>query len=197
MRKKSNDTWPVVVFTQISQPFVTDYTGNIIGRVLPEMKTEAVGMLFPAGENDFIRVQSEAAAHGCTADIIIRQFEPSPGYAACGVAFRVTAPNMEIARNLPGFIGIYEYSGDFYNLLNLNRDNDHLIRKTDFMIEYRLPDGAHPPRMETDDAACVSFSPMGEEGSAVFLAEKPGSWFHMFGVEDEAITIIMIRKLIA
>ena len=109
-----NSTLSVVVFAPVSQPFVVEFEGRFDPTAVPEMRPEVVGLLSPVeddGADTLIRLRSEVVACGCTVDIIVRSWEPSPGHVGCLLAYRINAPTMEAAKSLPGFFGIYEYLG--------------------------------------------------------------------------------------
>jgi hypothetical protein len=180
----------VLVYAPVGSAEVSSFDGCFSVTKEYVTRAEVVGMLPPRDitPQSLNRLRAEVEPHGATADIVVLPVRDRPSYIGYLVGYRVCALTTKAALELPGFIPLYEWSGECYDLLGLNREKDHEVRLSHDISEYRMPAGTVHPDYAKDNAAVLSAIPLGQLGRYVFLEEAPDRWFFVHPTIPEGDT---------
>jgi hypothetical protein len=195
----NNDAMTVLVFSPIGEAIPTGVGDTFSVSTAQLKKLEPVGMLCSQGDDtlEFLeRLRAEVTPHGCEVDYVVRQTSDTPGYLGCLIAIQVRAPDMKTARDLPGFIPLYDYTGEMYDLTQCRVDAA-VARSDRDVVEHEMAEGMHPPLFGDSDAVYLTMIPLGQIGGVVFLKDRPSHWYQIRNsVEDKESAIASVRELV-
>ena len=191
----------VLVYAPIDAAKSCGFAGSFEAPHELMLVSEAVGILpFEGDMKDAqARLKPEVEACGCKFDAVVRCYSDGPGYIGTMIAYRVTAPSMKVARDLPGFGAFYHIGHEeYFPLLDMEKMQAECLRWRDSVCEYKMPRGTPPPRYNDAGVAIFSMIPKGQLGTAIFLEDAPDVWYAVMGRDstkaDEAMAAVMALR---